>query len=121
MGELRYLRGPAPAALRDELTPPQLFGCAPMAHPWLPSPSGCTCYSGDALAAVDCPLHEPQPTYFKPMPYGPDHVVNPNVCGICHKPLHRDTPHHDFEAAAASVEYATRAGWPLPTNQEPML
>ena len=112
MGELRYLRGPAPAALRDELTPPPKVTA---------SPSGCTCYSDDALVAVDCPLHEPQPTYFKPMPYGPDHVVNPNVCGICHKPLHRDTPHHDFEAAAASVEYATRAGWPLPTNQEPLL
>ena len=111
MGELHYLRGPAPAALRDELTP------APEAKR---SPSGCTCYS-DALGAVPCPLHEPQPTYFKPMPYGPDHVVNPNVCGICHKSRHRDTPHHAFEAAAASVEYATRAGWPLPTNQEPML
>ena len=112
MGELHYLRGPAPAALRDELPP------APEVKA---SPSGCTCYSGDALAAVDCPWHEPLPTYFKPMPYGPDHVVNPNVCGICHKSRHRDTPHHDFEAAAASVEYATRAGWPLPTNQEPML
>ena len=110
-GDLVYLRGPAPAALRDELTP----------LPRPASPSGCTCYSDDALVAVDCPLHEPQPTYFKPMPYGPDHVVNPNVCGICHKSRHRDTPHHDFEAAAASVEYATRAGWPLPTNQEPML
>ena len=111
MGELHYLRGPAPAALRAELPP---------APEPARSPSGCTCY-GDALVPVSCPLHEPQPTYFKPMPYGPDHVVNPNVCGICHKSRHRDTPHHDFEAAAASVEYATRAGWPLPTNQEPML
>ena len=109
MGDIVYFRGPAPAALRDELTP------APKA-----SPSGCTCYS-EALVPAPCPLHEPQPTYYKPMPYGPDHVVNPNVCGICHKSRHRDTPHHDFEAAAASVEYATRAGWPLPTNQEPML
>ena len=118
MGELHYLRGPAPAALRDELTPAEAKRSpAPEVKR---SPSGCTCYS-DALVPVDCPLHEPQPTYFKPMPYGPDHVVNPNVCGICHKSRHRDTPHHDFEAAAASVEYATRAGWPLPTNQEPML
>lgn len=111
MGDLFYFRGPAPAVLRDELPP------APEAKA---SPSGCTCY-GDALVPVSCPLHEPQPTYFKPMPYGPDHVVNPNVCGICHKPRHRDTPHHDFEPAASSVEYAERAGWPLPTNQEPIL
>ena len=83
---------------------------------------GCVYWTPEAAQAI---LHGPEkpsePTYFKPMPYGPDHVVNPNVCGICHKSRHRDTPHHDFEAAAASVEYATRAGWPLPTNQEPML
>ena len=114
MGELYYLRGPAPAALRDQLPPP------PPAPEVKRSPSGCTCYS-DPLVPGPCPLHEPLPTFFKPMPYGPDHVVNPNVCGICHKSRHRDTPHHDFEAAAASVEYATRAGWPLPTNQEPLL
>ena len=74
MGELHYLRGPAPAALRDQLPP------APEVKR---SPSGCTCYS-DPLVPGPCPLHEPLPTYFKPMPYGPDHVVNPNVCGICH-------------------------------------
>lgn len=114
MGDLVYFRGPAPAAARAEVAPQP----APQSAPT--SPSGCTCF-GDALVPVACPLHEPTPTYFKPMPYGPDHVVNPNVCGICRKPRHRDTPHHAFEAAAASVEYATRAGWPLPTNQEPML
>lgn len=102
MGELHYLRGPAPAALRDELASAEAQRAA--------------VYAGRLAVQVSA---EPQPTYYKPMPYGPDHVVNPNVCGICHKSRHRDTPHHDFEAAAASVEYATRAGWPLPTNQEP--
>ena len=119
MGELHYLRGPAPAALRDQLPPAPEAKRSP-APEVKRSPSGCTCYS-DPLVPGPCPLHEPLPTYFKPMPYGPDHVVNPNVCDICRKSRHRDTPHHDFEAALASVEYATRAGWPLPTNQEPML
>lgn len=112
MGELHYLRGPAPAALRDELPP------APKVQP---PPSGCTCYANN-MSEGPCPMHAPEPTYFIPMPDGqPEHVANPNVCDICRKPRHASTPHHAFEPARASVTWATQLGWPMPPEQEYLL
>ena len=111
MGDLLYFRGPAPRAVRAQTA----------AAPAKASPSGCTCFGGGRPESP-CPLHEPQPTYFIAMPDGtPPHVANPNVCDICRLAPHRDTAHHRFESARASIAWARKLGWPLPPDQEFLL
>lgn len=114
MGDLVYLRGPAPRAARNQTA------AAPTA-PAEASPSGCTCYTANRPESP-CPLHAPAPTYWLEMPEGtPPHVANPNVCDICRLAPHRDTAHHRFESARASIAWARKLGWPLPPDQEFLL
>ena len=98
MGDLVFFRRPAPRALRDEVQ------ASTPARPAPPKPA--------AAAAL--------PTRWKPMPYGADHVENPNVCLICHKARHPNRPHHDFEPDVAPLAIARRLGWAIPSNQEPL-
>ena len=63
----------------------------------------------------------PEPCTYTRTPYGDVQVINPGVCGICHKSRHRDIPHHAFEPDRASLATARRLGWPLPPAQEPLL
>lgn len=111
MGELRYLRGPAPKSVAAPAP-------APADHA---SPSGCTCFAANRPEAP-CPMHAPEPTYWIEMPAGvAPHVANPNVCDVCRRGPHRATAHHAFEAARASVAFARHLGWPMPPDQEFLL
>lgn len=64
---------------------------------------------------------EPAPTYYKRVATGEAVVVNPNLCMICHRGPHRPRPHHEFIPDEATPTQAERLGWPMPTNQDPLL
>lgn len=87
--KLSYLLGPTPAAAKAYLPPPPSFPPTPQL-----------------------------PTEYVSTPYGVVLVRNPNVCGICHRPRHRDLPHHSFLPDEARPKEARRLGWPTPPTQE---
>lgn len=78
--------------------------------------------AGDSTPPAAEPLAlVPEPTWWKTIANGRRVVVNPNECMFCHRGKHRTTRHHEFVPEEADESVAHALGWPIPSNQDPML
>lgn len=105
-------------------------GVSTMTHvpPWYrgPLPSNVVPIKPSLASAAPAPASEPlalvpEPTVWKRLANGRRVVVNPNVCMHCHRGRHRRIRHHEFLPDEATETDARALGWPIPTNQDPLL
>lgn len=98
MGNVHYLRGPLPRHLQPT------DGTAERRRPAAPPPP---------------PARGDLPTEYRRTAHHVLLIANPNRCGICRRPRHQDTAHHQFEPDLATVAEAEALGWPIPRQELP--